>query len=654
MGISPHMIRAAKPLVIAVFSLLWFIVSIMRVPDGIGKNADIGIDTSWVLALPATLHQGSISGRDFHFPYGPLSQVLAYAGAWLHSPWSAIDSLPLVMLAFYSASIVLFGSILLLLESVGWKKCILIYTAAAGLNLFSEPTAFRPLVLMLCAVLFYRAVQKGFRSLPQIVAWSAATGVACFAAQLLTFELGIYGVATAVVVAGVLTIRKGMRTRVQTCLAIVVIVYLAANLNIDILFSLSSPHYQFFDYQRYAVETIQGFTFSQGLPWSLAAGQTLGLAIVAVFAIGAALYLKEEEGMFLPLLVCSLIELKSVTVRSDLGHITQSNSPLVFVFLLAGAVFLSRWRVSKVAPILWAAAFATLWFSWPWAGPYFASDVLKAATSKSPLEKLSRIRTATSNPSDVLPEGLAVPERASALPLLAFPYENYIPLALQRRIVAPVLMSYNASTELLQQFYIANLERQGNIEVVYGLDNVASTAIDEVQAITRVPLIFDYFYERFRLRSKTPFGKGFYLLHRDAAVRRGFDTTEVVARIGPADSGALDVRPEAPAACNLLRLDVEVDYPISRHLGRPTPLELLFSKDGAPFLKTVLTAIKPNAPFSTYVSLIPADRFHEVFGPDRIAPTSWDSLQISPRASDWLGVSPSKIEIRKIDCLLQQ
>ena len=647
------MIRAAKPLVIALFSLLWLTVSIMRVPDGIGKSADIGIDTSWVLALPETLHQNSISGRDFHFTYGPLSQMLAYAGASLHSPWSAIDSLPLIMLAFYTASIVLFALILLLLDSVGWKKCILIYTATAGLNLFSEPTAFRPLALMLCAVLFYRAVRKGSRSLTEIIAWPAATGAGCFGAQLLTFELGPYGVMTAFVVAGALSIRRGLRTRVQLCLGIVVIVYIVANLGLSLLFWLTSPNYQFFDYQRYALETIQGFTFSQGLPWGLAAGPTVGLAIIGIFGLCAAFHLKEED-IFLPLLVCSLIELKSVTVRSDLGHITQSVGPLVFVFLLAGAVLLSRWRASKIAPILWTAAFAALWFSWPWAGIYFGSDLVRTVTGKSPIVKLSLLRTFASNPSDVLPEGLNGPRGVSAPPLLAFPYQNYIPVALQRRIIAPVLMSYNASTESLQEFYVGRLESAGNLDVIYGLDNVASTAIDEVQAITRVPLIFDYLYKHFRLRSNTPSGKGFYLLHRDTATPRGFATVDVVTNIAQTPGGVTEVHAQTPAACNLLRLNVEVDYPITRHLGRPTPLELLFFKDGAPFLKTALTAIKPNASFSTYVSLIPADRFHEVFGTNPISPTPWDTLQISPRSSDWLGVSPSKIDIRKIECLIER
>jgi len=626
------MIRAAKPLVIAVFSLLWLIVSIMRVPDGTGKNADIGIDTSWVLALPETLHQDSVSGRDFHFTYGPMAQVLAYAGASLHSPWSAIDSLPFIMLAFYVASIVVFASILLLLDSVGWKKCIFLYAALASLNLFSEPTAFRPLALMLCAVLFHRAVRKGFRSVPKIVAWSAAAGFACFAAQLLTFELGPYGVMTAVVVAGILSIRSGFGTRARFCLGIVVSIYIVANLNLSLLFSLTSRNYHFFDYQRYALETIRGFTFSQSLPWSLAAGPTLGLTIVGLFAIAAAIHLK-EEGMFLPLLVCSIIELKSVTVRSDLGHITQSVSPLVFLFLLAGVVFISRWRVSKVTTVLWAASFLVLWFSWPWAGVYFVSEIRKAATDKSPLEKLAIAHTLSTKPEEVLPAGLAgaKPAGASPPPMLAFPYQNYIPIAMQRRIVAPVLMSYNASTEPLQEFYVASLERESDLEVIYGEDALASTAIDEVQAITRVPLIFDYLYGHFRLRTNTPFGKGFYLLYRDTPSPRDFDTVEIKSTVTQAENGAMEIRPPSPTRCNLLRFN-----------------------DGAPFLKTVLTAMESGAAFSTYISLIPADRFHELFGTESIPPTPWDSLQIVPRVSDWLGASPSKIDIQKIECLVKQ
>jgi hypothetical protein len=619
--------RAAKPLVIAIFSLLWLVVSIMRVPDGIGTSTDIGIDTSWVIALPETLHQHSISGRDFHFTYGPLAQVLAYAGAAIHTPWSAIDSLPLVMLSFYTASIVLFALVLLLLDSIGWKESLIICFAISGLNLFSEPTAFRPLALMLCAVLFYRALRHG-------IGWSVGAGIACFGAQLLTFELGLYGVLTAALITAVVSIERKLRTSALTCLTVVAGVYLGLNLALGLLFS---------GYHHYAFETIQGFTFSQALPWSLAAGPTVGLAIVGALGVAFAVYLR-REGALLALLLCSLIQLKSVTVRSDMGHITQGGSPLVFVFLWAGALMLLRWRVHKAALALWAAGFIALWLSWPWAGLYFASDFAKAVTQGSPIEKLSRVRRVSS-------DLFGVP--SSNGPLLAFPYQNYIPVALKRRIVAPVLMSYNASTESLQHFYVTSLEREQNLEVVYGVDNVASTAIDEVQAITRVPLIFDYFRDRFRLHGDSPFGKGFYLLRSDPTPPRKLESMEIATTTGIAANGAMEIRPVAPTACNLLRLNVQMDYSFLRHFGRPTPLELLFFNDGAPFLKTVLPALHANAAFSTYVSLIPSEHFHEIFGMTPIPPTSWDSLQISPRASDWLGVAPHKAGILRMECLKQ-
>src|SRR4051812_41059578 len=106
------MTRAAKPFVISLFTLLWLVVLVQRAPDEIVKRSEIGIDTSWVAALPETLRQHQISGRDFHFTYGPLAQLIAYAGASLHSPWAALDAVPLITLAFYAASVFLFAAIL--------------------------------------------------------------------------------------------------------------------------------------------------------------------------------------------------------------------------------------------------------------------------------------------------------------------------------------------------------------------------------------------------------------------------------------------------------------------------------------------------------------------------------------------------------------
>lgn len=623
------MTRAAKPVVIAVFTLLWLIVSVQRVPDSIGKYSEIGIDTSWVVALPEMLHQHEISGRDFHFTYGPLAQVLAYAGASLHAPWSANDSLPLILLSFYAASVFLFAAILLLLRPMRWKHCVLIYVAVAALNLFSEPTAFRPLAIVLCAVLFVHAIHSN--SLSRIVAWSALTGAACFASQLLTFELGPYAVATIAIAGIAIAIRQKLWTRLKLCLGVVLGVYLLANIGIDLVFSFSSSSYAFFDYQRYALETIRGFAFSQSLPWELGVAPTLGLFVVGLFSIRVMFAIDRKEGesdLFLVLLVCAFIELKSLTLRSDIGHITQSFSPLLLVFILGGAVYLTRWKASKTAPLLWFTAFVILWISWPWAGNYFAADLYHAVTDKPAISKLAAIRRVRSEPI----------ADAATNPVLAFPYQNYVPIAMQRPLVAPILMSYNAATEALQQFYVESLGREPELAVVYGVDNIASKAIDDVQAVTRTPLIFDYLYQHFRLQGRAAFADGYYVLNRDTESPRQLIGT--------------DVKQSGAAACNLLRLTLQMDYSVRRHIGRPTPIQLLFSKDGKPFLKTTVVALKANEPFSTYISLIPPDHFHELFGSGPIPPTEWDKIDVSPRPSDWLGVAPSRVDIRRIECLL--
>jgi hypothetical protein len=644
-----------KHFVIAICSLLWLMVSIVRIPDNPRQSADIGIDASWILALPEMMRHHSLSGRDFHFTYGPLSQALAYAGAAFHSPWSGISSLPLIIFVFYSTSIVLMALMLFLAKNIGWKECLFIYAALAGLNVFSEPTAFRPLFLMLCGVILFRALESpaGIRKW----AWSASTGIACFAAQLVTFELGLYSILMvfATGLALMMWNDRTCRRRLPEIIGVVLLVFLAANLAIDCYFVFSSPAYHFFDYQYYALETIRGFGFSQSLPWELNASVTARMAIVALIAVGAPIFIVARANapirfFIIPLLVCALVELKSMMVRSDVGHITQSGSPLVFLLLLAGAIFIMRWKQFKAAVIPWAVGFAVLWGCWPWAGLYAIKDLYRAVTSVPPIQKLARLRVDVVQPDAVLPKGLAIPNPDPGGPFLAFPYEVYIPIALQRRIAAPIPMAYNASTEALQQFYVQRLERERNLSVIYGLDGVASTAVDGIPIVTRAPIIFDYLYTNFRLGGMERFGKGFYLLQRDAAPRRELQTIKVNAEVRKKENWEIQLK--EPIECNLISLDIEIDYPVTHYLGHPAPLELQFFRAGKPFLKTGLCAIKPNAPFTTLVSLMPEDRFFEIFGAGKAPVNSWDRLQISPRAPDPLGVWPSRVDIRSVSCLL--
>jgi len=654
-----------KPFVIAGFSLLWLIVSIVRAPERFVPTADMGIDASCMIALGAGLREAFISGRDFQFTYGPLTQVLAFAGAWFHNPWSPLDALPLIVLAFETASICLLAVSLILLKELDWKDCTFIYIFAAGLNLFSEPTSFRVLAFLLSTVLTCRALNS--RSDSAMVRRSVLVGVMCLVAQLTTAEMGLYSIAASLSTFAIWTLlciwhrARGVaqpQTRsVLISLAVVATTYIGANVIVSSLLAFSAPSYHyFFDYQRYALEAIGGYNFTAGLPWELTASQTLGIAIVAAFTLVAGLgfALKSDSShaaLLLPLLVSSMISLKSAFVRSDTGHITQATSLLLFAFVLIGALYFRNVRSFKTPVILWSGMFGLLWLSWPWAGFYAASDIFVAA-GNSPFQKLMRIRASSSSVEKVLPDELvAAVADTSNTPMLTFPYQNHIAIKLQRKVLAPVLQSFDATTPKLQNFYVEQLEEHGqNLDVVYGMDDIAFPTLDSVQTITRLPIIFDYLYEHFGLTTDAQFGHGFYLLRRITSSRR-FNTAEVFFDIHKTSGSEMEIRPQNPSRCSLLKFDLRVNYPAVQYFGRPLPIDLTVFQNEALLLKTGLVAIAPTVPFSTYISLMPPELFHKVFAKGSAPTSSWNLLRIGPRRSDWLGVPYSELHIDKITCV---
>ena len=643
-----------KAAVIFFFSVLWLIVSIVRVPESAGRNADIGTDTSWVVGLPEALHQGDVSGRDFHGTYGPVPQLFAFAGAWFHDSWSPLDALPLILLSFIAAAILLAAIVLFLLKPLGWKACVFIYLCCAGLNLFSEPTSFRALVLLVSSAVVYRALDS--ESDAGMFFWAALAGVISIVCQLTTAELGIYSIAAAVLAFGLqATVNPERRRSLALSGAATVVVYIAANVVASALFIFSSSSYtNLFDYQRYELEMIRGYNFTAGTPWDLSAWPTLGLAVVGAFTLGTGIWLTVRAGstlgsLLLPLILTSMISLKSGVIRSDIGHITQASSPLIFTLLVIGALFLERLR-SQRRMASWACVFVVLWLSWPWAGPYAAYDVWRAATN-SPIQKLRRLRTVSSSVEDVLPAGLTNAAISSEDRVLPFPHELYIPVKLQRRLFAPVFQSFNASTKALQDFYVDRLKAPGqNLTVIYGMDHVVSPTLGSVQTITRVPYIFDYLYRHFRLAKNAGFGQGFYLLRDDGRTRE-FRSVEVAFDSVRAQDGAYEFRPRRPQQCSLLQLVLQMRYPLARYLGRPVPAELTVFREGQSVLQTEIVSIEPNASFSTYISLIPDSQFYEVFAGGAPPAFEWDRMRIVPEQSDWLGVPPGEIRIERISCV---
>jgi hypothetical protein len=324
--------KYGKFAIIILFSLIWLVVSVMRIPVETGTVAEVGPDGSWALSLGVMWQQGKISGRDFLFTYGPVSQMLASLGQWVHRGPSAYDSLPLILLSFHMAGIVLFAIFLSWIHRLGWRYTLFIYFTATVLNLFSEPTSFRVLILMLCAAGVARAVSAG--SARRRRAWALICGFLCALGQGITVELGVYAILITVSTF-LLVYFKGEKRAVTEGLVVTLGLFLLCNL---LLAFAAQPA---FSYHFYSLEMLRGYTYGMGSDWALGRWPTLVLLLVGAYSLltGVCLLRRLEISDFallLGLLVCSATSLKSALIRSDLGHITQGLSPAIVLFLIIG------------------------------------------------------------------------------------------------------------------------------------------------------------------------------------------------------------------------------------------------------------------------------------------------------------------------------
>jgi hypothetical protein len=318
---------------------------------------------------------------------------------------------------------------------------------------------------------------------------------------------------------------------------------------------------------------------------------------------------------------------------------------LIFTFLIIGLLFFRESRTRYMAGLPWCAIFVALFAVWPWSSRPAVMDLKNAATH-SLVRKIATLRTSTADPAHLLPPELTLRALQSERPLLPFPHEDYIPVVLHRPVLAPVFQSFQASVPSLHRFYIQQMEKAGDdLDVMYGVNS----DLDGVQSISRVPPVFEYLYRNFRLADDKQTGCRFCVLRRNATP---FELKSTPVSFQPASTNhGLEIHPTAPAACSLLRLNIQIDYSLARFIGHTTPLDVSVEQTKSAVLNTRIVPIEVNKPFSTYVSLIPPGMFYAVFQHTSAPQFPWDTLRIDSHAVDWAGVAPSSIRVDRIDCI---
>ena len=651
-----------KVLSIVVCSLLLFFVTVLRSPSTAEEFMLNTLDHSWIISLAHSLQDGQVSGRDFQYTYGVAAQVLARLAVALNPSDSALYGFFSILLVYRSATLVFLGLALALIKQVNWKYVWFIFLMFALLNGLFHYAAVRMLLILLTAVFLQRAMAGSDAGRRRI--WAMLTGGLGLGAQLFTAELGLYLVVSATITLSAYAIFSQFRgilgrddLRSPRCylvtLAIIVGIWLAGNLIVSLIFKVSSPDYQrLFDYQWYTLEIIRGYNATMGLEWrpplSFLRGLALIVLYVSIFVLSSLRRLEAEDGYLLfGLLIAALFALKGLMLRSDWGHLILAFVPMIFLLLLIG---LDRFQTKYSRPV-WLAALLLL-FAW-WPGADFTALKHTWGLLSGEISLRSKLKQIIyyQEPLDkfLSPE---LTDAMSEMPgaLLAFPYQNYIPIGAGRDMVAPVLQSFIAHTEALQRMYIQQLRREDDLRVVYGLDALVSFPVDGVQNISRIPRIFEYLYRNFELQSSQTFDQGYYLL-RPRAAPVEFQRHPLAYATDESQSARVVVQLQQPAACSLVQLTMTMRYPMMWGLTHPSPVVMQFFNDDVKLKQTNVVAVETGAAFSTYVSLLDPQEFYRIFGNAPASERTWTTLRIEPHATGPFGVSPNGVAIDAIECV---
>ncbi len=666
--------RYAKALALLSGVAFTLVIQITIAPT-LTRGDSIPIDADWLIGMAAQMQQGEILGRDVFLTYGPLTQLLAYAGTLFNPEHNAFNSYGMMFLILMTLGSICLAILLAFARRINWQLslCIFLISTVMGLLLYYN----RSWLLVVVAVGLGRALSAKTTRWQLIGA--GLVGAGCFLLQLFAFDSGLYSLAAVMMVLvaysflarfpnilkkpDLISFKNGL-----LMLAIALGTYILGNLLFSLGCLLTSPNYPgLLEYQIRSWEQAKAYTFAFATPWQIDWVTTLAVGLLILYTTFSLIWqlpkIATSDGYLLvSILGMALVSLKGATTRSDYGHLILSCIPFLALFFLLAVDWRRPTEKEASENVLrkgsfrvrlgWVGVFLFLLASWPGVGlgplqnwlSIFEGQLSvrtrlgELANSNSPLNAIV---------SDRMKAGLD-PTKT----ILAFPYQNHIPIVLKQKLIAPFAGTYVAHSESAQRWYIGQLERhKAEIEVVYGLDELASLKIDRVQQPTRVPIIFEYLYRNFEIKNDRIIKPGYIILKPTPQPRQDMTSTELKFTSVVEPNSAQTLQIAEPTSCSMLRLTPKISYSFLASIGRPTSFELRVRRGQAEIQFTALMPLEVGQPFSTFVQLVDNDKTSQIFGTKPVQQKVWDNIQIGLRPSTLFDVGPSSTEILKLECI---
>ncbi|HRE48960.1 MAG TPA: hypothetical protein PLD47_14630 [Aggregatilineales bacterium] len=663
-----------KPLLI-LLTVLWVWAARLPYMPNLTSPASIRHDNSWQLAMSALWDQGELLGREVTFTYGVLGQALFALGTHLNVTGLPHNGFPLAHAVLIAASLVHLALALLL-----WRRLSALWSVVVIFGMVVicgiDYSHLRPTLLILYAVLLARALES---PIPRgRLRWAALAGLCAVYGQLISTDTVIYmlGGGFLLSLIGLVLRLLWLRgsTTIQTNLPsngefarlslIILGIVIIGNIAISLFFTLSSSAYpSFFHYQSQTLAIAASYAIAQVFPWSYPPLATLVLGGAVAASLFFTLFILQsghlparERLSYLPLVVVGLVSLRSAVTRSDLWHIALAILPLVGSFLIIGDCLIAQGymaenrtqgvRTRRVRIGLWMVIFIGLIGS----SPLPKGDLLRGLWTaiSNPFQvrdTFEAYRTQAIPPETILPQGII--DYVGTGLFFAFPQDSYLPIlreAAGARVFLPIGDLYNAHTITLQTPYSQWLTER-DITPIYA----PGKGIDDVQEVTRLPRVWDALYQQFMIAASL--NDGHYLLKRRTAPPTDEQRIPLPFQSSTRDR-KLIVRLNAPATCSLIALTMQVDYPLTRFVGRPNPFQVSILANGFLLETTNLVALEVGASFQTYIRLMDTpETMIRLLGTEAVPAVTWDELVIRELPTGLLGVSPSALLVSGVTCL---
>jgi hypothetical protein len=663
-ALSTSASRAVRAITVLVLGLLAFLQMALIIPVPASYDR-LDLDYTWELELQNKLLQGELLGRDAFFTYGPGAQLLYSVSDLLRPDASVIDRGPLTYLVLRLAAVLVLIVTVLAIPRLS-AGGIALFMVVMPLLISSPNFAIRALLGILPVMVLARALALPPGRRRGLVV--AGVGLLCFVGQTMTFDVGLLGFATCCALLGVLVLWTMLRRFVPVFAPLVLTEGLVAgallaagfvllNLVIGAWYMATGPAGQgLLTYQQVSLSAARYYNYIMGARWDLSPLMAMVLLSMAAYCAMAVVRRfpaapLDRRLLYLGLAVATLVFFKSAIVRSETTKILMSATPLIVLFLLLVADSLAERRFSFGALCLLLVTIA----AWPIPTGVIGLGTLAEAAVRPALigERLSAVWNHRAPREAIVPPALQQ-ELAPDSAILNFPYENMMAMALGRPNITPFLQPYAAHSLEHQQLYVDRAAPlKDRTEIIYSLDAITSGEVDIIQNVARSPLLFDYFYNNFTLKTGVVHNNGFFVLRpRRASEPAALPVTPLPFSFE--QEGELRrVRLERPESCTLLKLTLTVDYPPTALLGRPTTLRTEVRYGEQPVLDRRLPAIEQGRPFSTYLYIGDPREFYRVYDvePGTASIAVLDQIVITDVAFGPFDVKPRSVRVHDLGCV---